>query len=85
MQCFIYRSSLQDEMYLYLGRKDDFAAVPEALIKRFGRAEFVMALDLASRERLARVELAAVKTALASQGYFLQMPPTIANVLHDGD
>ena len=36
MFCYIYRSSKQDEMYLYLREKDQFADVPVELAKRFG-------------------------------------------------
>lgn len=85
MQCYIYRSSKQDEMYLYLRQKDQFADVPVELAKRFGRADFVMELDLSTRQKLARIDIERLRQALKDSGYFLQMPPKVEGVIHDGD
>lgn len=79
MLASVYRSKAKDQMYLYLEKKDDFSSVPEALLKIFGQPEFAMQLNLAKRQKLARVELSDVKDALDEQGYYLQMPP----VIHD--
>jgi hypothetical protein len=75
MMAFIYRSRRKDEMYLFLRDRDDFEVVPEALRNAFGQAEFVMALDLASRDRLAREDIETVRANLRDQGFHLQMPP----------
>jgi len=72
-------------MYLYLLEKDKFERVPEALAKRFGKAEWVMELDLSKRSTLARADIALVTKALTDQGFYLQLPPRIDRVLHDGD
>ncbi len=85
MNCWIYRSNKQDEMYLYLATRDQFEKVPEALLKRFGTPELVMEVDLASREKLARADISKVKQALAEQGFYLQVPPTVTAHLHQGD
>ena len=85
MKCYIYRSSKQEEMYLYLRERDEFASVPAALISRFGKAEFVMELDLASRAKLAREDINHVRTALQERGFHLQLPPSIEAHLDDGD
>ncbi len=85
MKCYVYRSGKQDEMYLYLRDKDKFADVPQELLSRFGKAEFVMELDLASRARLARENIATVRQSLQARGFFLQMPPRIEGHLYDGD
>ena len=77
MLASVYRSKAKDQMYLYIETKDDFSKVPEKLLKMFGMPEFAMQLNLSKREKLARVELSDVKVALAEQGYFLQMPPSI--------
>ena len=66
MHCDIYRSSKKDEMYLYIARPDYSAEsdsseldpleiVPEVLRHAFGRATFVMHLELSETRRLARV------------------------------
>ncbi|MFT6734106.1 MAG: hypothetical protein ACJAS9_002301 [Polaribacter sp.] len=77
MLASVYRSKVKDQMYLYISIKDDFSVVPEKLLKMFGMPEFALQLNLAKRNKLARVELTEVKKALAEQGYFLQMPPAI--------
>jgi len=85
MQCWIYRSNKQDEMYLYLAVRDQFERVPEALLTRFGKPELVMDVDLASRDKLARADITKVKQALIEQGFYLQVPPTVTVHLHQGD
>ncbi len=77
MLASVYRSNLKDQMYLYILKKDDFSMVPEELMKIFGKPEFSLQLNLAKRSKLARVDLAEVKRALSSQGFYLQMPPSI--------
>jgi len=77
MLASVYRSKAKDQMYLYILKKDDFSKVPENLLKLFGQPEFSLQLNLAKRNKLARVELSEVKQALEEQGYFLQMPPSI--------
>ncbi len=79
MLASVYRSKAKDQMYLYLANKDDFSSVPDALLKIFGQPEFSMQLNLAKRQKLARVELSDVLEAMNEQGYYLQMPP----VIHD--
>ena len=73
----VYRSKSKDQMYLYITTKDDFSEVPPSLMKLFGVPEFSMLINLSKREKLARVELPQVKSALQEQGYYLQMPPVI--------
>ena len=91
MICDIYRSSKRDEMYLYVARSnqqgasqanadgdntaDPFENVPESMQKAFGRATFVMQLELTQERKLARVSTMRVLDALQTQGYFVQMPP----------
>ncbi|NQD38844.1 YcgL domain-containing protein [Permianibacter sp. IMCC34836] len=85
MKCYIYRSSKQDEMYLYLRERDQFDTVPAELLNRFGKAEWVMELDLASRSKLARENIDRVRAALQERGFYLQLPPQIEAHLDDGD
>ncbi len=85
MKCYVYRSSKQEEMYLYLREKDQFAELPQELLARFGKAELVMELDLASRAKLARENIDTVRQSLQARGFYLQMPPRVEGHLHDGD
>ena len=42
--CAIYRSSRKEGMFLYVAKRDQFDAVPEALMQQFGKPQFVMFL-----------------------------------------
>ncbi|MEJ8567831.1 YcgL domain-containing protein [Elongatibacter sediminis] len=75
MHCTVYRSTLRDYTYLYLARSHDFEDLPDDLRDRFGPAEPVMELDLAKTTHLARVDIDAVRRALADAGHYLQLPP----------
>jgi len=77
MICYIYRSTLKSEMYLYTITKDKFSNIPEPLLKAFGRPEFSMVINLKKRNKLARVDIITVKEHLETDGYYLQMPPSI--------
>lgn len=76
MKTYIYKSRKKDELYLYITEKDDFSEVPASLFDAMGAEPvFVMELDLAGRDQLAREDIETVKANLASQGYHVQMPP----------
>lgn len=70
-------------MYLYIERRevnenetvDPLEAMPEALRSAFGRATFVMDLELTESRKLARVNVLHVLDSIATNGYFIQMPP----------
>lgn len=81
MFCVIYRSTQRDQTYLYVEKKDDFSRVPEALMKSFGKPQLVMLMPLDGRKQLKNADLEKVKSALAEQGYYLQLPPPQENLL----
>ena len=70
-------------MYLYVVRPneseaetfDPLNALPEAVRPAFGRATFVMHLELSESRKLARVNVLHVMDSLETKGFFLQMPP----------
>lgn len=76
MLCFIYKSSKKEELYLYLDKKDDFSALPEALLQSVGHLEFVMELELTPERKLARERSEKVLAGLQEKGFFVQLPPT---------
>jgi uncharacterized protein YcgL (UPF0745 family) len=76
MQCFIYKSLKKAELYLYLDKKDDFSAVPQALFDSFGQLTFVMELQLTPERKLARESAEKVIASLKGKGFFVQMPPS---------
>lgn len=77
MLCFIYKSLKKAELYLYLDKKDDFSALPEALLQTVGRLEFVMELELTPERKLAREKAEKVLAGLQEKGFFMQLPPTV--------
>ncbi|CAI0728964.1 YcgL domain [Serratia quinivorans] len=81
MLCVIYRSSKRDQTYLYVEKKDDFSRVPEDLMKSFGTPQLAMMLSLEGREKLASADIEKVKEALKEEGFYLQVPPPLENLL----
>jgi|OM-RGC.v1.032131914 uncharacterized protein YcgL (UPF0745 family) len=77
----IFRSSRKEEMYLYVEKANGLKDVPEILMKQFGEPESVMTLVLEPTRKLARVSTAEVLEGLERNGFFLQMPPTAAELL----
>lgn len=75
MRCFVYRSTVHVDTYVYLPRKDDFDALPEPLRARLGRLELALEFDLTSERRLARCDPRVVMAQLEEPGYYLQLPP----------
>jgi uncharacterized protein YcgL (UPF0745 family) len=71
----------RDQAYLYVEKKDDFSRVPEELLKQFGPRQLAMLFPLDGRKKLINADLEKVKTALAEQGYYLQLPPPPENLL----
>jgi len=83
--CWIYASPRHDQMYLYLALEEDFSAVPETLLQRFGKPRLVMPLRLERKYKLAREDIDLVRQNLHTQGYHLQMPPQLFPVMNHGE
>ncbi len=77
VQSFIYKSLKKDELYIYLSKKDDFSQVPEAVLKTFGKIEFIMELEITPERKLAKEDAGKVISSLMNKGFFVQMPATI--------
>lgn len=76
INCNVYRCSKKDEMYLYVRDNMDIDELPANLTAVLGSLTHVMDLSLTPERSLAREDVAAVMTALADKGYFVQLPPT---------
>ncbi|MEQ1636269.1 MAG: YcgL domain-containing protein [Methylococcales bacterium] len=76
MQCYIYKSLIKDQLYLYLDKKDDFSRLPDGCMTTLGRLEFVMELTLTPERTLAREDAKKVCHQLQTKGFFIQLPPT---------
>jgi len=78
--CQIYRSPRQEGMYLYVDKQEGTERVPEALLAKFGVPEEAFALLLSAQRTLARADAAEVLAAIKEQGFYLQMPPSEAEM-----
>jgi uncharacterized protein len=79
--CQIFKSSRKEEMYLYVEKSRGMEDVPPALLERFGEPIPVMLLQLTSARKLARADVVDVLAGIEQHGYYLQMPPTTAQLL----
>lgn len=74
MQCYVYKSLVKRDVYLYLDRRDDFSHLPSGLLALLGELQFVVEFELTPQRRLAKESAASVLRNLNTQGYHLQMP-----------
>lgn len=81
MLCAVYKSRKKDSTYLYVKQRDDFSAVPQALLDTFGKPELVTVINLEKREHLALADIDRVKLQLQQQGFYLQLPPPPEDLL----
>ncbi|MDG1122421.1 MAG: YcgL domain-containing protein [Glaciecola sp.] len=79
--CAIYKSNLRPDTFIYVPKKEDFSAVPEGLLTRFGRPELVMLLPLPTDKTFANVDQEKLIKALVDPGYYLQLPPVCPSLL----
>jgi uncharacterized protein YcgL (UPF0745 family) len=56
--------------------------VPEDLLNSFGAPQWVMMLSLDQRKKLASADIEKVKIALRQEGFYLQLPPPLENLLN---
>lgn len=80
MLCSVYKSSKKADTYLYIAKRDDFSPVPSLLMEKFGRPIFVMIVPLQKRD-LAVAENEKVIAKIREQGFYLQIPPPVEDLL----
>jgi uncharacterized protein YcgL (UPF0745 family) len=82
----VYKSPRREEMYLYVDKARGLVDLPEALLARFGEPQPVMILPLSGGRKLARADAAEVLAAIEENGFYLQMPPSLEELLkRDGE
>jgi uncharacterized protein YcgL (UPF0745 family) len=79
--CDVYRSPRKQEMYLYVDRTRGLEDVPATLMSGFGEPELVMTIPLTAERNLARADTGEVLANIRDSGFYLQMPPTMAELL----
>lgn len=85
MHCDVYKFPKNEDWYVYIARPnypndtdtltDWLGVLPSPLRAKLGLGQFVMHLDLASRDKLARADINEVRAKLTEQGYYVQAPP----------
>jgi len=81
MQCHIYRSSIKEGLYVWLKDKDGVDALPEAVLKQLGDAEFAMSIELNAARKLGQEDAPTVLSNLEQQGFHIQMPRDIESLM----
>jgi len=74
MNCYIYRCSRKQDLYIYLAEEDDFSKVPAEIMRALGITEFSMELELTAGKKLARENVVTVMENLEHKGFHLQLP-----------
>ena len=75
--CEIYRCSKKEGMYIYVDKKGGLEKLPDSLRKKTGKMVFAMGLVLTPDKKLARANAKDVLIAIETQGFYLQMPPSL--------
>jgi len=81
MQCYIYRSSIKEGLYVYLADEDGLSDLPEPVMKQLGTPEFSMTLDLHPDKKLVQENATDVLENLKTRGFHVQMPRDIEDQL----
>lgn len=81
MQCYIYRSSIKEGLYVYLADENGIEKLPAAVLKQLGAPEYAMSLELHPGKKLIQEDARTVLENLSTQGFHLQMPRDIEQQL----
>ncbi len=72
--CDIYKSTVEDDMYLYVPKNKGLSGAPQTLLDMFGKPRHVLTTILQPNKKLARADITKVLESLEKQGFYLQMP-----------
>ncbi len=78
MRAHVYKSLKRADTYVFLAARDDFARLPEPLRTQLGSLAFVLEVELSPTRTLARENPVEVMENLATRGFHLQFPPSLA-------
>ncbi|MDP6375373.1 MAG: YcgL domain-containing protein [Pseudomonadales bacterium] len=76
----VYKGSKREGMYLYVRATDELEQVSKELLAQFGTPVEVLKFELNARRQLAHADGAVVMAAIEEKGFYLQMPPTPAEL-----
>lgn len=85
MHCDVYKFTKNEGWYAFIARPNypddtdtltDWLGVLSSDVRaKLGLGQFVMHLDLSTRDKLAGADIEVVKAKLGEQGYYVQAPP----------
>lgn len=78
MHAYVYKSLRKADAYVYLATREGLDAVPAPVRATLEPLVFVLDVDLHPQRRLAQAEADAVREALGTRGFYLQIPPSLA-------
>jgi len=81
MQCYIYRSSVKEGLYVYVAHEDALKSLPAVVLKQLGAPELAMTLELNADKKLGQEHAPTVMTNIENQGFHVQMPKDIEQQL----
>ena len=73
----VFKSLKKPDTYLFVSKSQKFEDLPSELQDSFGQHELVLEMELSPERNLARADATRVLSAIASRGFYLQLPPTI--------
>jgi len=68
MQCYVYRSSKKEGLYVYLAEEDGLDRLPAPVLTQLGEPEFAMSIDLSTRTSLGHEDIDQVRKNLDGAG-----------------
>lgn len=84
MQCYVYRSERKNDTYVYMKASVETTELPESVTQFMGDLTKVLEVDL-SKKKLANANVEQVMAAIETQGFYLQLPPEIDDVMREID
>jgi len=75
MQVTVYRSSVKEGLYIYLGFETPLNELPAPVMKQLGEPEKALEFDLTEARKLPNADAKEVLESIESQGFYIQMPP----------
>lgn len=74
MQITVYRSSVKEGLYIYLGVETPLDDLPAPVMKQLGEPERALEFDLTATRQLPNADAKEVLASIENQGFYIQMP-----------
>lgn len=84
MQCYVYRSERKNDTYVYMKADVETTELPDSVTEFMGDLTKVLEVDL-SKKKLAQADVQQVIAAIETQGFYLQLPSEIDDVMREID